>query len=113
MSLELGSPIMLSAILTILLSCIMTLIFGSLVISAWGEHRRIHAQVTQESLPDHPLDRHVTAVLYIQDGIVVGAEKPKSPPVFAVSSPWYTQRRTLFSVGLLLMVLLALLIQGG
>lgn len=104
---------MLSAILTILLSSIMTLIIGSLVMSAWGEHRRIHTQVTQGSLPDHPLDRHVTAVLYMQDGIVVGAEKPPSPPAFSVSSPWYTRRRTLFSAGLLLMVLLALLIQGG
>jgi hypothetical protein len=91
----------------------MTLIIGSLVMSAWGEHRRIHAQVNQEPLPDHPLDRHVTAVLYMQDGIVVGAEKPTSPRVFSLSSSWYTRRRTLCSICLLLMVLLALLIQGS
>jgi hypothetical protein len=91
----------------------MTLIIGSLVMSAWGEHRRIRTQVNQEALPDHPLDRHVTAVLYMQDGIVVGAEKPTSPRVFSLPSSWYTQRRTLCSICLLLMVLLALLIQGG
>ena len=104
---------MLSAILTILLSCIMTLIVGSLVISALLEHRLGRARASQESLPAHPLDRHVTAVLYMQDGVVVGAEKPKSPRVFPLSYSWYTRRRTLFSICLLLMILLALLIQGG
>jgi hypothetical protein len=104
---------MLTAILTILLSCIMTLIVGSLVISALLEHRLGRSQASQTSLPTHPLDSHVTAVLYMQDGVVVGTEKPTSPRVMPLSSSWYIRRRVLFSVCLLLMVLLALLIQGG
>jgi len=104
---------MLIAILTILLSCIMTLIVGGLVISTLLEHRLGRDQATQTSLPAHPLDSHVTAVLYMQDRVVVGTEKPTSPRVMPLSSSWYTRRRTLFSIGLLLMILLALLLQGG
>ena len=103
------------SIITILLTCILTVIIGSLLLSALLEHNRIHrrAKTTQTSLPAHPLDRHVTTVLYMQDGIVVGAEKPEPPPVFALSSSWYTRRRTLFSLVLLLMLLFAFLLQGG
>jgi hypothetical protein len=83
--------------------------------SALFEYFRMctRAKATQTDLPSHPLDRHVTAVLYLQEGIVVGAEKPVSPPTFALSSSWYTRRRTIFSFVLLLMLLLAFLIQGG
>lgn len=83
--------------------------------SAIFEHWRMRklAQVAQAALPAHPLDRHVTAVLYLQEGVVVGAEKPAPPQVFALHPSWYTRRRTLFSLVLLLMVLLAFLIQGG
>jgi hypothetical protein len=104
---------MLIAILTILLSSIMTLIVGGLVISALLEHRLGRVRATQTSLPAHPLDSHVTAILYMQDGVVVGTEKPTSPRAIPLSSSWYIRRRALFSVCLLLMILLALLIQGG
>jgi phosphate/sulfate permease len=104
---------MLSIIITILLSSIMTVIIGYLVLSALLEHYRLNVKATQASLPAHPLDRHVTAVLYMQDGVVVGSEKPTPSPAFAGPSSWYSRRRTLFSLVLLLMVLLAFLIQGG
>ena len=108
---------MLSAIVTILLFSIMLLIIVGLVVGALREQHRIRthtrAYATQATLPAHPLDRHVTAILYMQDGVVVGAEKPAPSPLFTLPSSWYTRRRTLVSIGLLLMVLLAFLIQGG
>jgi hypothetical protein len=106
---------MLSIIITILLSSIMTVIVGSLVMSALLEHyhMRRNAKAIQTSLQSQLLDHHMTAVLYMQDGVVVGSEKPAPPPVFAIPSSWYSRRRTLFSLLLLLMLLLALLIQGG
>ena len=104
---------MLSSVVTILLFGITLLIIASLIISAWRDHRRMRVQTTKAYLPAHPLDRHVTVVLHMQDGIVVSTEKPTPPPVSPVSSSWYTRRRTLVSVGLLLMVLLTLIVQGG
>ncbi len=104
---------MLSSVVTILLFGITLLIITGLIISAWREHRRMRIQTTKAYLPAHPLDRHMTVVLHMQDGIVVSAEKPTPPPVSPVSSSWYTRRRTLVSLGLLLMILLTLIIQGG
>src|SRR5260370_1544455 len=58
-------------------------------------------------------DRRVTAVLQLQDGTVVGVEKPTPSFVSALPSSWYRRRRILVSAGLLLMILLALFVQSG
>ncbi len=104
---------MLSALVTAALVCIMLLLVARLVFKALREHRRMRTQITRTHLPAHPLDQHVTVVLYMQDGIVVDIEKPVPPPVLTLPSSWYSRHRTLVSLGLILMLLLAFLIQGG
>ncbi|MBO0779211.1 MAG: hypothetical protein J2P37_10330 [Ktedonobacteraceae bacterium] len=102
---------MLSAVITALLLVVMPLIVAYLLWSARREQRRHNPQQAAcPSLPSHPLDRHVTAVLYLQDGKVVNVEKPKG---FVLPSSWYARRRVLVSLGLLMMLLLAFFIQDG
>jgi Peptidase_C39 like family len=100
-----------SIIITALLIVVMLLIIFSLVFSAWHEYKRHKQKQTAQSLPSHPLDRHVTAILHLQDGVVVSVEKPNQ--TFTLSSSWYSRRRTLVSLGFVVMILLALFIQGG
>src|SRR5712692_6442332 len=104
---------MLSDIITTLLFGIMLLIVVSFVVGALRENHRMHAHTTQTRLPTHPLDRHVTMVLHMQDGVVVSIEKPVPPPAITLPPSWYRRRRTVVSLGLLVMLLLAFLFQGG
>jgi hypothetical protein len=104
---------MLSTLVTAALVCIMLSLVARLLFKALREHRRLRTQTTQTRLPAHPLDQHVTVVLHMQDGIVVDIEKPVPPPVLTLPSSWYSHHRTLVSLGLILMLLLAFLIQGG
>ncbi len=93
--------------------CIMLLVVARLILSALRQHRLMRKQVTQTHLPAHPLDRHVTMVLYMQDGVIVDVERPLPPPALTLPSSWYTRHRALVSLGLVLMLLLAFLIEGG
>src|SRR6266496_3441860 len=95
---------MLSAIITALLLGVMLLIITAFLIGAWREYSR-HKQklATQLSLSAHPLDRHVTAILHLEDGKLVAVEK--LAPSFSLPSSWYTRRRTLVSIGFLVMLL--------
>lgn len=104
---------MLSAVITVLLLCVMLLIVANLVMSALREHwRHMRTHSTQAVIPPHPLDPHVTAILHMQGGVVVGVEKPKPSPIFTLPSSWYTRHKTRVSVGFLVMVLLALFLQA-
>ena len=106
---------MLSAVITALLLVVMLLIVASFVFGAWRERKR-HLQTLTAQTPEwslSPPDRRVTAVLQLQDGTVVGVEKPTLSFASALPSSWYRRRRTLVSVGLLLMILLALFVQSG
>ena len=106
---------MLSAVITALLLVVMLLIVASFVFGAWRERKR-HLQMLTAQTPEWsltPPDRRVTAVLQLQDGTVVGVEKPASSFVSALPPSWYSRRRMLVSAGLLLMILLALLVQSG
>jgi len=91
----------------------MLLIVASLVVGALREHRKMRAHTTQTRLPAHPLDRHVTMVLHMENGVVVGVEKPAPPPAITLPPAWYRRRRAMVSLGLLVMLLLAFLFQGG
>src|SRR5690242_16883975 len=103
---------MLSAVITALLLCVMLMIIGSLIFSALrGRKRQMLAQATQE--PTQPLDSRVTVVLQLQDGMLVGVEKPAPKSVLIMPSSWYSRHRKILSVGLLLMLLLALFVQNG
>ncbi len=78
----------------------MLLVVARLILSALRQHRLMRKQVTQTHLPAHPLDRHVTMVLYMQDGVIVDVERPLPPPALTLPSSWYTRH-------------LAFLIEGG
>ncbi|GCE12984.1 C39 family peptidase [Tengunoibacter tsumagoiensis] len=104
---------MLTAAVAALLVCVV-LIIASIVVSAWLAHRRYKRTVaSQSTLPAHPLDRHVTAILHLQDGNIVRVEEPGPPSFFILPARWYARRRIIVSLGLLAMLLLAMAIQGG
>lgn len=103
---------MLSAVITALVLIVMLLIVANFLIGAWREHRRQNQLLAASQAKTRPLESNVTTILHLQEGMVIGKERPKS---LSVSLPhsWYTRRRTLVSLGFLVMVLLTLFIQGG
>jgi len=105
---------MLSAIISVLLLIVMALIILGFIVSAWREQQRYKQKlVAQASMPTHPLDRHVTAILHVQNGNVVGIEKPVQARVIALPTSWYRRRRTIVSLGLLVMLLLTFFVQDS
>jgi hypothetical protein len=106
-----------STLVTAALAAIIFLIIASLVIGVLRERRRHRRTLVKRSkqttAPMLPLDEHVTMILRVQDGVVVGAEKPVPSPVPSLPSSWYTRRRTLVSLGFLVMIFLALFVQSG
>lgn len=105
---------MLSLIITVLSLSVMLLIIASFVI---GERRarRHHEQSgrTQRYVPHTQFHGHTLQALQPQNGIVIPFEKPVQQTTFTLSPSWYTRRRTLVSLGLLLMMLLTLFVQSG
>ena len=91
----------------------MLLIVVRLILSVLHQHHLMRKHLTQTHLPAHPIDRHVTMVLHMQDGVIVDVEKPLPSPTLTLPSSWYTRHRTLVSLGLVLMLLLAFLIEGS
>jgi hypothetical protein len=104
---------MLSTIVIAVSLCIMLLIVVRLILSVLRQHHLMHKHITQAHLPAHPLDRHVTMVLHMQDGVIIDVERPLPSPTLTLPSSWYTRHRTLVSLGLVLMLLLAFLVEGG
>ena len=101
---------MLSVIITTLLLGVMLLIITTFLIGArraYSRHRQRLA--TQLSLPAHLLDRHVTAILHLHEGNIVAIEEPAS--AFTLPPDWYSRRRTLVSLGFLIMLVLTLFVQ--
>jgi Peptidase_C39 like family len=105
---------MLSAAITALLLGTILLISASIVISVLRERRR-HARTLALQAQETPLspNRRVTVVLKLQDGTLLGVERPALPPAFTLPSSWYTRHRMLVSAGLLAMLLLTLFVQSG
>lgn len=105
-----------STLVTGALAAIMFLIIASLIVGVLRERRNRRRNLLKRSkqttAPMLPLDDHVTMILHMQDGVVVGAEKPVHPSS-ALPSSWYTRRRTLVSLGFLVMVFLVLFVQSG
>ncbi len=105
---------MLSFIITVLSLSVMLLIIASFVI---GERRvrRHHEQSgrTQRYVPHAQFHGHAPQVLPPQNGMVISIEKPAHQTTFSLSPSWYTRRRTLVSLGLLLMMMLTLFVQSG
>jgi uncharacterized protein YvpB len=105
---------MLTATIAALLAVVLVLIIAILLFGGWREHQRYRKAVAEQStLPSHPLDRHVTAILHMQDGAIVDVETPKQVSFFSLPTSWYTRRRPLVTLGLLVMIALAFFVQGG
>ncbi len=103
-----------TAVIIASLSAVVLCIIASFLVSAWLMHRRYkRTVVNRTTLPAHPLDRHVTAILHIHNGAIVSVEEPKPVPAFSLPSSWYTRRRMFVSVGLFAMLAIALVVQGG
>src|SRR6266516_6192222 len=92
----------------------MLLIIASIVI---GERRvrKCHEQTgrTQRHTPSTQFHGHPFQTLQPQNGMVIPLEKPVHQTTFTLSPSWYTRRRTLVSLGLLLMMVLTLFVQSG
>lgn len=105
---------MLATIITGLVFSVMLLTLASFIVGVlWARRRHKRLLAFQASSTDspHPLDPHVTSIIHLHDGVIVGVEKP--PPPFTLPSSWYTRLRILVSLGLLLMLLLTLFVQSG
>ncbi len=102
-----------SLIITVLSLSVMLLIIASFVI---GERRARHHEQsgrTQRYVPHTQFHGHTFQALQPQNGIVIPFEKPVQQTTCSLSPSWYTRRRTLVSLGLLLMMMLTLFVQSG
>lgn len=105
---------MLSIVITVLSFSVMLLISVSFITGAIRERKR-HEQIgrTQRPTPSTQFHGHQFQALQPQNGMVISVEKPVHQTTFSLSPSWYTRRRTLVSLGLLLMVMLTLFVQSG
>ena len=113
---------MLSAVITALLCVLMLLIVASFVTGALRERQRhLQSKALQErSLSEFKVpsqfeapSQQVTAVLRFQNGSVVSLENPQAPFHLSLPTSWYRRRRTIVSLGLLLMMVITLFAQSG
>ena len=105
---------MLSTVIPVLSFSVMLLISVSFITGAIRERKR-HEQIgrTQWPTPSTQCHGHQFQALQPQNGMVIPVEKPVHQTTFSLSSSWYIRRRTLVSLGLLLMVMLTLFVQSG
>jgi hypothetical protein len=104
----------LSTVITVLSFSVMLFISVSFVTGAIRERKR-HEQTgrTQLPTPSTQFHGHPFQVLQLHNGMVIPVEKSVHQTTFSLSPSWYTRRRTLVSLGLLLMVMLTLFVQSG
>jgi hypothetical protein len=104
----------LPTIITVLSFSVMLLISVSFITGAIHERKR-HEQIgrTQWPTPSAQFHGYQFKALQPQNRMMIPVEKPVHQTTFSLSSSWYTRRRTLVSLGLLLMVMLTLFIQSG
>ena len=105
---------MLSSIITVLSLSVMLLISVSFITGAIRERKR-HEQTgrIQRPTPSTQFHGHPFQAQQPQNGMVIFVEKPVYQTTFTLSPSWYTRRRTLVSLGLLLMMMLTLFVQSG
>lgn len=113
-----------SAIVTAILLTTVILIIGSFVFSAWLAHRRHMTKLKKELRNDlSATTGRMMVVVQLLDGSVVGVENklpvemskklPVVVPSAHLTQRWYNRRRTMVSLGFLLMLLLGLFIETG
>lgn len=112
-----------SAIITALLLAVMFLVVGSFVFSAWLARRRHMRQLKEHQGELGTTTGRMMVVVQLQDGSMVGLNNsmpveitnklPAVVPSAHLSSGWYTRRRMIVSLGLLVMLLLGVMVQTG
>lgn len=103
-----------SAVVTILSLGLMLLISASYITGALRQRKHHkHAGTVQQHVPPVQLQNQFIRVPQLQNGIVIGTGEPAHRTAFSLPHSWYTRRRTLVSLGLLMMILLALFVQSG
>ena len=94
---------MLSAIITVLLVCVMLSIIVGFIVSAVRLHRR-YLRILQAQAPTSAL--RISAVLPALNAMSLDAQQD-------MPASWFRRRRTLLSTALLVMVVLTLFVQSG
>lgn len=112
-----------SAIVTAVLLTVMLLIVGSFVFSAWLAHRRHMRELKEQQEDLGTTTGRMMVVVQLLDGSVVGVENPLPAevtnklqavvPSAHLPHSWYNRRRTVVSLGLLIMLVIGVLIQTG
>jgi len=112
-----------SAIITALLLAVMFLVIGSFIFSAWLARRRHMRQLKERQDDLGTTTGRMMMVVQLQDGSMVGLNNsmpveitnklPVVVPSAHLSSGWYTRRRMIVSLGLLVMLLLGVMVQTG
>jgi hypothetical protein len=102
---------------------VMLLVIGSFVFSAWVAHRRHMRALGGQQEDLGTSTGRMMVVVQLLDGSVVGVENPLPVQVTGklsaivpsahLSHSWYNRRRTVVSLGLLIMLLIGVLIQTG
>jgi hypothetical protein len=101
----------------------MLLIVGSFVFSAWLAHRRHMRELKEQQEDLGTTTGRMMMVVQLLDGSVVGVENPLPAevtnklqavvPSAHLPHSWYNRRRTVVSLGLLIMLVIGVLIQTG
>ena len=112
-----------SAIVTAVLLTVMLLIVGSFVFSAWLAHRRHMRELKEQQEDLGTTTGRMMMVVQLLDGSVVGVENPLPAevtnklqavvPSAHLPHSWYNRRRTVVSLGLLIMLVIGVFIQTG
>lgn len=112
-----------SAIVTAILIVLMLLIVGSFVFSAWLARRRHMRAVEVQQVEAGSSTGRMMVMVQLMDGSMMGVENqfpahmtnklPSVVPSAHLPHHWYNQRRSMVSLGLLLMVFIGVLIQTG
>jgi Peptidase_C39 like family len=104
----------LSTIIPVLSIAVMLLMSASFIVAAIRKRKRSEATGrTQQLIPLTQFQRQPSSFLHPQHAMVIPIEEPGDQTTFDLPHSWYTRRRMLVSVGLMLMVMLTLFVQSG
>ncbi|HWZ19555.1 MAG TPA: C39 family peptidase [Ktedonobacteraceae bacterium] len=105
---------MLSTVIPVLSFSMMLLISASFITGARRERKRHeHIGRTQQPTPSTQFHGNPFQALAPRNGRGMSVERPVHHTLCRLSPSWYTHRRTLVSLGLLLMAVLTLFVQSG
>jgi hypothetical protein len=103
-----------STIIAVLSLTVMLLMSASFIVAAIRERKRyVSTGRTQQLIPFTQFQSQPSSLLHPQHTMEIPAEQPGDQTTFGLPRSWYTRRRMLVSLGLLLMVMLTLSVQSG